>query len=72
MATEGMNEELSATTSNPNTLAKLAKKQIRQTGETDVRCPKCGTKPILMVTPHGERTIVTCDCGFIADVDINF
>ena len=56
----------------PNMLAKKAKREIRTMGFTTVMCPKCNGKPNITVTPKGERTIVSCDCGYIIDVDINF
>lgn len=55
----------------PNILAKQAKKEIRQKGYTNIRCPKCGASPKISITPHGERTIVSCTCGYVHDVDIN-
>ena len=56
----------------PYSLAMQAKMEIRNTGMTRVKCPKCNTSPIIRVTEKGERTIVTCRCGYIHSVDINF
>lgn len=56
----------------PHMLAIRAKKDIYMTGTTEVRCPKCHTAPIVEWTPRGERTIVSCKCGYVHDVEINF
>ena len=56
----------------PNMLAKQAKKEIRQMGFTNVRCPKCGGAPTITMTPRNERTMVFCDCGYVHDIEINF
>lgn len=37
-------------------LARQARREIRLTGKTTVVCPKCGTSPIITMTPRGERT----------------
>ena len=56
----------------PNMLAKRAKSEIRSIGKTMIRCPRCNTQPEITITSGGERTIVTCECGYVHDVDINF
>lgn len=53
-------------------LARQARREIRLTGKTTVVCPKCGTSPIITMTPRGERTTVSCKCGLIYDGEINF
>ncbi len=55
-----------------NMLAKKAKREIRQTGVTNVRCPKCGAAPKVTITSGGERVIVSCGCGYIRDAEICF
>ena len=72
MDTVMMNENLSETSNNPNMLAKKAKKEIREMGYTEIKCPKCGCSPELTITSKGERTIVACACGYVHDIDINF
>ncbi len=53
-------------------LAKKVRREIRLTGKTTVKCPMCGGVPKIQVTPKGERTIVTCGCGYVYDAEINF
>lgn len=53
-------------------LAKQARREIRLTGKTTVVCLKCGTSPVITMTPRGERTTVSCKCGLIYDGEINF
>lgn len=53
-------------------LARQARREIRLTGKTAVVCPKCGTSPVITMTPRGERTTVSCKCGLIYDGEINF
>ena len=72
MDTVIMNEKSQRTSSSPSMLAKRAKKEIRQAGFTNIKCPKCGGSPEIMTTSRGERTIVSCDCGYVHDVEINF
>lgn len=52
-------------------LARKAKRELRLTGMTTVICPRCGTKPVVTETERGERTIVSCKCGWIFDGEIN-
>lgn len=72
MDTIAMSERLQGTSSTPGTLAKEAKREIRRMGFTNIKCPKCGGSPEILMTSRGERTIVSCSCGFIHDVEINF
>ena len=67
-----MNGKFQEQSNFPNILAKRAKREIRSTGETVIRCPKCNTMPEITTTPGGERTIVACECGYVHDVDIYF
>lgn len=53
-------------------LARQARREIRLTGKTTVVCPKCGTSPVITMTPRGERTTVSCKCWLIYDGEINF
>lgn len=69
VATNVKSQEIS---NSPSMLAKEAKKNIKMMGYTNIRCPKCGTSPEIMMTSKGERTIVSCNCGFVHDVEINF
>jgi len=55
-----------------NQMAKTAKKEIRQTGKTNIRCPECGTAPVLSETENGERMYLSCKCGHIRDAEIYF
>ena len=71
MDTVVMNEQLHVL-NNPNLLAKIAKKELRETGITDIICPKCGESPEITMTERGERTIVSYPCGYVHDVEINF
>ena len=48
-----------------------AKKEFAMRGETEVFCPCCGERPFLTMTPKGERTIISCSCGYIYDMEIN-
>ncbi len=72
MDTVIVNEKSQEILSNPIMLAKQAKKEIRQMGHTNIRCPKCNGTPEITMTSRGERTIVSCDCGYVHDVEINF
>lgn len=72
MDTEVANGKSQEILNNPNMLAKRARKEIRQMGFTNIRCPKCGKAPEITMTSRGERTIVSCDCRYVHDVEINF
>ena len=67
-----MNEKSQDKLSNPNILAKKAKKDINQMGYTNIICPICNVSPKITRTTKGERTIVSCECGYIHDIEINF
>lgn len=71
MDTAVMNERSQEISNSPVMLAKIAKKEIRTAGFTNIRCPKCGEMPEITMTSRGERTIVSCDCGYVHDVEIN-
>lgn len=71
MDTTASNEKLQEKSNNPIMLAKRARIEIIQTGHTNIRCPKCDTPPEITMTPRGERTIVSCDCGYVHNVEIN-
>ncbi len=53
-------------------LAKQARREQRENGCVTVVCPKCGKHPEIVTTLGGERTIVSCECGFVYDGEINF
>ena len=55
-----------------NDLATQAIKELRLVGHTNVVCPKCKTTPKITTTLGGERTTISCHCGYIIDVEINF
>lgn len=52
-------------------LAKRAKKELLNYGTTTVICPRCEAYPAIITTLRGERTIVSCGCGFVYDAEIN-
>ena len=52
-------------------LAKQAKREQRLTGVITVVCPKCDEKPEITTTSNGERTIVSCKCGYVYDAEMN-
>ena len=56
---------------NPRMLAKKAKREIMENGTTSIKCPKCDKYPTLSYTPRKERTILSCECRYVHDVDIN-
>ncbi len=64
-------QEVQATTA-VHELAKTAKREIRSAGFTEVICPKCGSHPRITETLRGEITIVTCHCGYVHDIDMDF
>ena len=52
-------------------LAKQARMEMMENGYITIICPKCQEHPKITTTSNGERTIVTCRCGYIINVDIN-
>lgn len=52
-------------------LTNKAMKEIYETGRTTVICPKCNTIPTLMTTSKDERTIISCECRYILNIEIN-
>lgn len=52
-------------------LAKQARMEMMENGYIKTTCPKCQEHPRITTTLRGERTIVTCSCGYIINVDIN-
>lgn len=53
-------------------LAKQARLEKVKHGQITTVCPKCRKNPNITTTAKGERTIVSCDCGFIYSEEINF
>jgi len=53
-------------------LAKKAMRELDREQTTSVRCPKCGEAPEITITPNGERTIISCPCRYIYEMEINF
>jgi len=72
MVTAETNATLREKSNYPNMLAKRAKSDIRSTGKTMIRWPKCNTMLEITITSGGERIMVACECGYVHDVDINF
>lgn len=72
MATQTMRKISPSLSPQSRILVKQARSEIERRGKTDVRCPKCGSEPLLTTTEHGERTMLCCDCGYIFDEEINF
>ncbi len=72
MDTVVRSEKLQENLNSPNMLAKKAKRELRKVGVTSVKCPKCNGSPEITMTSRGERTIVSCLCGYVHDIEINF
>ena len=43
-----------------------------ETNSTTVICPKCNQSPVIKYTPNRERTLITCPCGYVHEIEINF
>lgn len=53
-------------------LAKQARLEQQKDGYVTVVCPKCQGHPEIITTSKGERTIVSCSCGYVRNIEINF
>ena len=53
-------------------LAKQARMEYLKTGRITVECPKCHKHPEITMTSKGERTIISCPCGYVLNIEINF
>ena len=53
-------------------LAKQARLEMQRNGCITVICPKCLKHPIISMTERGERTIISCPCGYVRNIEINF
>ncbi len=53
-------------------LAKQARLEQQKNGYVSVKCPKCNGIPEITMTSNGERTTVSCPCGYIKNIEINF
>lgn len=53
-------------------LAKQARLEQQKNGYVTVICPKCQEHPEITTTLKGERTIVSCPCGYVKNIEINF
>jgi hypothetical protein len=53
-------------------LAKQARLEQQKTGRVTTICPRCHEHPEIMMTSKGERTIVSCPCGYVKNIEINF
>lgn len=51
-------------------LANQARREFTETGAVTTTCPKCGTHPLTRMV--GNRTIVSCECGYVLSMEINF
>lgn len=52
-------------------LVKKALLEIRTMGNTTVLCPLCKEVPELESTVGGERTVISCRCKYLYDVEMN-
>lgn len=53
-------------------LANQARLEQQKNGYVTVVCPKCQEHPEIRMTPKGERTIISCPCGYVKNIEINF
>ena len=53
-------------------LANQARLEQQRDGYVSVKCPKCNGTPKITTTPGGERTTISCPCGYIINGEINF
>ena len=53
-------------------LTKQAMLEQQATGKVDVKCPKCNGTLKITTTSKGERTMISCPCGYIRSGEINF
>jgi predicted RNA-binding Zn-ribbon protein involved in translation (DUF1610 family) len=72
MAADAINEISQEELNYRNMLATRTKHELLSNQFTNVKCPKCGEKPVISMTSRNERTIVACPCGYVVDVEINF
>ena len=52
-------------------LANQARSEQQKDGYVTVVCPKCLRHPEIMMTSKGERTVITCPCGYVKNIEIN-
>lgn len=52
-------------------LTRKAREELFEYGKMYLICPRCHTRPEHFVTDHKERDIVSCECGYIFDAEIN-
>lgn len=52
-------------------LAKQARLEQQKNGYVSVKCPKCNGTPEITMTLKSERTIISCPCGYIKNIEIN-
>lgn len=53
-------------------LANQARIEQQENGYVKVICPKCQEHPKITMTSKGERTIISCPCGYVKNIEINF
>lgn len=52
-------------------LANQARTELLKNGYVSVICPKCQEHPKITMTSRGERTIISCACGYVKNIEIN-
>ena len=53
-------------------LAKQARLEQQKNGYVSVKCPKCNGTLKITMTSNCERTIISCPCGYVKNIEINF
>lgn len=72
MDTNQKNETSAQISEESRTLARKARKDLESDSTTSVICPKCHTHPILIISPDGGRSDVSCECGYVYSGEIYF
>ncbi len=67
-----MNEKSQEDILYPRMLVRKARLELLETNSTTVICPKCNQSPVIKYTPNHERTLITCPCGYLHEIEINF
>jgi phage FluMu protein Com len=52
-------------------LANQVRLEQLKNGYVSVKCPKCHEHLEIRTTPKGERTIISCPCGYVRNIEIN-
>lgn len=53
-------------------IAMQARREQGENGCVTVACPKCNKPPVITATTRGERSDISCECGYIRDGEIYF